>query len=572
MHENTNAGTNSIIVELCMHYAKDSSEQANIIASDIIKKALGADEVALFYRSGSGPNRVSFAGSNHLISLERERWEKAVAPVSLKTSNPYHLTHFGPWKLPGFGETRPYWAGALLWQTGDSDGYLLMGRSANDWSREDALVLKALVEVVGPIVEIRNHEEEAKKEATENLQRFEAIFLGSPDMIYSTDHRDRITAINPAGLAFLGYDTTEELAGKTFETLALNASDRQNLLDRVRTEGVAINYEIILMKKDGGHLFASESTIARKNSKGHIIEYIGMIRDITRRVEDEQRIWTANHDLIEVNEKLKQTQEILVQQEKLASIGQLSAGIAHEINNPLGYLKSNHNTVLRYLDKLQTLFQEETEIPGKSDQEIAKHAKIRKILDELFDISRESEEGFNRIIKIIKDLKSFSHESSPEDYSSYDVNEGLESSLVMAWNEIKYVADVEKNYTVHTLINANGGELNQVFLNVLVNAAQAIQSEKRKDRGLIRIETSEEDRQIIIKIADDGPGIPDEIRSRIFDPFFTTKEAGKGTGLGLSITHGIIEKHRGSIRVIPGPGKGTVFCITIPITPAVGQT
>lgn len=567
MLETNKSRINNIIVDLCMHYAKDSSEQANIIASGIIKDTLHADEVALFYHSGSGPNRVSFAGTNHLVSLDKERWEKAVAPVAQKVSNPYHIAHFGPWKLPGFGESRPYWTGALLWQTKDSTGYLLMGRTQMDWSREDALILKALVEVIGPIVEIRNQEEEAKKEAKENLQRFEAILLGSPDMIYSTDHADRIKAINPAGLAFLGYTTAKELTGKPFESLALNSSDRQNLTDRVRTDGVAINYEIILMKKDGGHIFASESTIAMRNHKGEIIEYIGMIRDITQKIEDEQRLWTANHELIEVNEKLKETQEILLQQEKLASIGQLSAGIAHEINNPLGYLKSNHNTLVRYLSQMQEFFKGEHALPKENTELIVIHRNVMKRLDELTEMAKESEEGFNRIIKIIRDLKSFSHESSADDYTDYDINEGLESSLAMAWNEIKYVADVEKNFRAHDRIHANGGELNQVFLNILVNAAQAIQSEIRHDRGHIWIETSQGDQAVTVMIADDGPGIPEKIRTRIFDPFFTTKEANKGTGLGLSISHGIIEKHKGSIRVSPRTRKGTIFHITIPIKP-----
>jgi signal transduction histidine kinase len=158
-----------------------------------------------------------------------------------------------------------------------------------------------------------------------------------------------------------------------------------------------------------------------------------------------------------------------------------------------------------------------------------------------------------------------------QDMELYDVNAGLESTLVVAWNEIKYVADVSKKFAELPKIFARGGEINQVFLNVFVNAAQAIASQKRPSKGLISIETARSADSVVVRIADDGPGIPAEIISRVFDPFFTTKEPGKGTGLGLSISYDIIvNKHKGKLSVRSDPGKGSVFRIELPVNPDKG--
>ena len=173
-------------------------------------------------------------------------------------------------------------------------------------------------------------------------------------------------------------------------------------------------------------------------------------------------------------------------------------------------------------------------------------------------------------------VKGFSFRILPDPYSgvlieSYDINEALESTLVVAKNEIKYVADVEKDFSVVPLIECIGSEINQVLLNILVNAAQAIESQRRSDRGLIRIRTYADPENLYCEISDDGPGIPQNIVSRIFDPFFTTKDAGEGTGLGLNISYDIVvHKHNGELSVQSEEGKGTRFVIELPVGPYDG--
>ena len=181
-------------------------------------------------------------------------------------------------------------------------------------------------------------------------------------------------------------------------------------------------------------------------------------------------------------------------------------------------------------------------------------------------IFAESRDGFERIVKIVSNLKNFSRVDRTGDFDDFDLNAGIESTLVVAWNEIKYVSEVRKNLGELPHIRANGSELNQVVLNIIVNAAQALGSLKKSEKGLIEITTRLEKNQVILSIHNDGPGIPQAIQNRIFDPFFTTKEPGKGTGLGLSISYDIIvNKHGGQLWVESDDSSGTTFFISLPV-------
>jgi len=310
-----------------------------------------------------------------------------------------------------------------------------------------------------------------------------------------------------------------------------------------------------------------ESIAVLRDENGKIRELQGIINDITERIEKERELWRTNLELSELNSKLQKTQELMVQQEKLASIGQLAAGVAHEINNPLGFLKSNHSVMEKYVAKAETLLQKiaDSGIPEASKPIME---QLVKQIDKMKEILIESTEGYERIIRIVADLKTFSRLDQGEGFAEYDLNAGIESTLVVAWNEIKYVADVEKQLGNIPKIMARGNELNQVWLNLLVNAAQAIEGAKKEVRGRIIIKTWEEKGHIMVSIKDNGPGIPESIRKKIFDPFFTTKEPGKGTGLGLSISYNIIvENHKGQIIVNTEPGQGTEFVVILPLSP-----
>ncbi len=307
----------------------------------------------------------------------------------------------------------------------------------------------------------------------------------------------------------------------------------------------------------------------------------GFVSDITEEKRLQNRIEKLYDKLLVEHNILEKTQSNLVQQEKMASIGNLSAGIAHEINNPLGFITLNLDVIKDYLasfkeyQKLLENYLESTkDIVKDNFKEIIdeinemKNEEIKDIYEDLDDVFSETKEGLERILNIVQNLKNFSRIDNTKVSSNYDINKALEATLTIAKNEIKYYCDVEKKFGQVPLIECIGGEINQVLLNIIVNASQAIQEQKRdpNNRGKILLETYANDKSIFCKISDDGPGIPEENLHSIFDPFFTTKEIGKGTGLGLNISYNIIvNKHNGKINVKSEVGKGTEFLIELPI-------
>jgi PAS domain S-box-containing protein len=265
--------------------------------------------------------------------------------------------------------------------------------------------------------------------------------------------------------------------------------------------------------------------------------------------------------------ELKATQAQILQREKMASIGQLAAGVAHEINNPMGFITSNLGTLDKYIHKFTDYIDAQAEALAsfKSEEVTARLKDIRKklkldyVLEDVGKLIEESEEGAERVKKIVQNLKTFSRVDQAE-YKPADINECIESTLNIVWNELKYKTTLEKEYGELPPVKCYPQQLNQVFMNLLVNAAQAIEKQ-----GIIRIKTWNGDGSVNISISDTGSGIPEDKLSRIFDPFFTTKPVGQGTGLGLSITYDIVKKHKGEIRVESEVGKGTVFNIKIPV-------
>lgn len=274
-----------------------------------------------------------------------------------------------------------------------------------------------------------------------------------------------------------------------------------------------------------------------------------------------------NADLEKAYLQLKQTQGQILQQEKMASIGQLAAGVAHEINNPMGFITSNLGTLARYQQKLfeyqkdlEACLSETAEEKLKERaKELRKKLKIDYLRDDIDDLLSESKEGAERVREIVQNLKGFSRVDQAE-YAEVNLNDCLDKTLSIAANEIKYKAQVEKDYGELPLVACFPQQLNQVFLNLLVNAAQAIEK-----HGVICISTQDLGDMVQIDITDNGSGIPAENLKKIFEPFFTTKEVGKGTGLGMSISYEIIQKHGGDIQVASEVGQGTTFSITLPI-------
>jgi signal transduction histidine kinase len=276
-----------------------------------------------------------------------------------------------------------------------------------------------------------------------------------------------------------------------------------------------------------------------------------------------------NRELTELNEKLSRAQEQLLQSEKLASIGQLAAGVAHEINNPISFVFSNFGTLDLYLaDLLRVLGQYEEAEPYITDAAmkarigaLRQQVELDYLVDDVPVLMSESREGIERVRKIVQDLKDFSRVDGHQDWQWVDLHHGIDSTLNIVNNEVKYKADLVKQYGVLPEVECLPSQINQVILNIVVNGAQAISGA----RGRITIRTGVDGDCVWIEIADTGSGIPKAIQSRIFDPFFTTKAIGSGTGLGLSLSYGIIQKHHGRIEVHSEAGAGTTFRIVLPV-------
>lgn len=265
-------------------------------------------------------------------------------------------------------------------------------------------------------------------------------------------------------------------------------------------------------------------------------------------------------------ETLKAMQAQIIQQEKMASIGQLAAGVAHEINNPMGFITSNLTSLGKYAEKLdiyiaamQKFLYECTNHEAMDElDKLRQKLKVDYIISDLNELINESLDGARRVQRIVQDLKSFSRLDQPEDAQT-NLNEALETTINIAWNEMKYIATLERQFGDIPKIVCNPQQLNQVFLNLLVNAAQAMEQQ-----GVITVKTWVEPDWVCVSVSDTGKGMPESVRKRIFEPFYTTKPAGKGTGLGLSISADIIRKHHGEITVESEEGKGTTFTVRLP--------
>jgi two-component system NtrC family sensor kinase len=292
------------------------------------------------------------------------------------------------------------------------------------------------------------------------------------------------------------------------------------------------------------------------------------IRGVVVTIHETTELFRMNEKLQEAYSELQHTQSHILQQEKMASIGQLAAGVAHEINNPMGFISSNLSSLGKYMDKISAFnaaLMEAVQSRGDLEtlavlNELRKKMKIDFILGDISSLLAESHDGADRVRRIVQDLKSFSHVDETE-CKPFSINECLGSTLNMARNEIKYVAEVEEELDPDLpLLNCYPQQLNQVFMNILVNAAHAMEG-----HGTIKLKSEREANDIVVRISDTGKGIPPENLSRIFEPFFTTKEVGKGTGLGLSISYEIIKKHGGVMTVESEVGVGTTFIIRLPL-------
>lgn len=310
-----------------------------------------------------------------------------------------------------------------------------------------------------------------------------------------------------------------------------------------------------------------------RDQNGRVVGAVETLQDVTAHYNAEEALKRHQESLEALvrqrTQELAKANEQLVQSDKLASIGQLAAGVAHEINNPIGFVYSNIGVLEDYLNDLFSMlstYEQAESVIGSTEKLAQIHALRERIdleflKDDIPALMLQSRDGITRVKKIVQDLKDFSHVDSTVDWQWVNLHDGIDSTLNVVNNEIKYKADVVKAYGELPNVECLPSQLNQVFMNLLVNAAHAM----GEARGVITIRSGKDGETVWLEFSDNGSGIPAELQTRIFDPFFTTKPVGKGTGLGLSLSYGIIQKHNGSITVHSQPGAGSTFRIVLPI-------
>lgn len=402
-----------------------------------------------------------------------------------------------------------------------------------------------------------------RKQAESDRARLAAIMEITTDFVGMADARGQAIYANRSlrqlrGIGLSPHDPLETIAdvhpdwaGHKVMSIGIPEAARQ---------GVWAG-ETAVVDASGHEIPVHQVILAHRNEQGEIDFFSTIMRDIS---ESRQRA----SELQQAYEELERTQEQLVQSEKMASLGQLAAGVAHEINNPIGYLSSNLGTLGGYVrDVLGVVETYEAALSAITDPaHIAAIAQKKQEADFAFlreDIPvllAESLEGIQRVRKIVQDLKDFAHAGDNEEWQWVDLRHSLQRTLNIVNNELKYKAEVRQDYQDIPEIHCLPGQLNQVFMNLLVNAGHAIEA-----NGEVRIRTRQEGDWISVEISDTGCGMPQEVISRIFDPFFTTKPMGKGTGLGLSISYGIVKKHGGRIEVKSKVGEGTTFRVVLPV-------
>lgn len=414
----------------------------------------------------------------------------------------------------------------------------------------------------------------------------------NPASIVMTDPRGAIIYVNTRFCEMTGY-RLDEVLGQNPRLLKGDDgyTDYQQMWQTL-TAGKKWHGELHNRTKNGAYYWELASISPILDQQGNITHYLAIKEDITERkqIEAELQLTAARAtqlattlefqnaeieqqrlELDRAYEALKAAQSQMLQREKMASIGQLAAGVAHEINNPIGFVSSNLRTLDKYSNRLAGyigLLENSLQDSSTWAELQAERKKINLdfLLSDSSELIAESLDGSERVRKIVQNLKTFSRVDQ-EGEQLADLNECLESTIAIVWNEIKYKAQLEKDFSELPQLLCNPQELSQVFTNILVNAAQAIETD-----GRIKIASSCDGQNIIIRIEDNGCGIAAENLARIFEPFFTTKAVGKGTGLGMSISYEIVKKHGGDIQVQSSVGAGTSFTLSFPLNYPSGTT
>lgn len=432
-------------------------------------------------------------------------------------------------------------------------------------------------------MELEKMVEERSAELIKTQKFLHSVLESSTEyFIIATDAQGLVTLFNRGAERLFGYDRSEVEGEKSILFISgLAKGDKPKELDELLVGGM-IDQAHTIVNRLNQEISISMTVTPLQDEEMETVGYIWIGRDITerlamqaqlkeyaqdleRRVEDRTReLQEQNKMLEEALSQLKEAQVQLLQAEKMASLGQLAAGVAHEINNPIGFVNSNLGTLKKYLSALQKYCHAMDRILiGGNDEAIEDLARLKKtkkidfILDDITSVIKESLEGTGRVKAIVHDLRDFSHQDQ-EGLIEYDLNKGIKSTLNIVWNELKYRAEVIEELGEIPPVKCYPQQINQVFMNLLVNAAQAI-----SEKGNISVRSYAQGDEVCVEVGDNGIGISPENLTKIYEPFFTTKDVGKGTGLGLSISYRIVEKHGGKIEVDSEEGVGTTFRIRL---------
>jgi PAS domain S-box-containing protein len=414
----------------------------------------------------------------------------------------------------------------------------------------------------------------AAPDAMSPLERLQYLIDNTPAIIYcSVPSGDfKMTFVSSNAFNVLGYRPEQMVADPNFWFDHIHPDDAPAIfssLAQVFVEGQRA-YEYRFRAADGRYLWMHDNLRLIRDTNGTPLEVMGSLTDITDRKLMEQALYSKGQEQQQLIAKLQEAHDQLLQAEKMASIGQLAAGIAHEINNPVGFVNSNMGTLQRYLATLCSVVQEYDAViaahPAAPElaprmAQIGKQADLAYLQEDATALVQESMGGLKRVKDIVQSLKDFSHVGETE-WREADLHEGIDSTLNIVANEIKSKASVDKQYGTLPPVLCLASQLNQVFMNLLVNAAQAI-----GEHGVITVRTGYEGGMVWVAIGDSGSGIAPELLNRIFEPFFTTKPVGSGTGLGLSLSYGIIKQHGGRIDVSSTLGVGSTFTVRLPLAP-----
>ena len=388
----------------------------------------------------------------------------------------------------------------------------------------------------------------------------------------------------PIGVAYIAHNRVEranlslekmfglgrdQAIGMHIGAFMLSSQDKDELISVIHpalVRGEPVHIERWLRQASGQPIWVQMNAfMPNPDDPGHGAWWMVQNRTEVRRAQEQ--LHARLDELRQTNRKLEEAQNQLLQSEKMASIGQLAAGVAHEINNPIGFVSSNLNTLRQYVADLMRLVDASLAVTRQPGDAVAQQTLtqaredveldyLRQDLPELMD---ESAEGLSRVKKIVQDLKDFSRVDQAE-WQAADLNAGLESTLNVVRNEVKYKAEVVKHLGALPPVQCVAGQLNQVFMNLIVNASHAI-----RDHGTITLSSGTDGAWAWVQVDDTGCGMTEDVRRRIFEPFFTTKDVGKGTGLGLSLSFSIVQRHGGSIQVRSTLGQGSSFRVWVPI-------